>query len=200
MRQGAPFAKLQRAQYHILYALGICHCLDCFKITMASSSRALRSLVTLRTPKVVRALVKQTQIRAATTSSLPNGSKPPPRRAVTVVSDTGRVPWKELSVGEKAARTTQQSMNLGIVLLGVGMTVGVATVLYLEVFSSDSKTAVFNRAADRVRKDDRCIQLLAGRGHGREIQAYGENSWSRWARNRFIAYDSHLLIVKQRKC
>jgi len=104
-----------------------------------------------------------------------------------VVSDNGQVPWKQLSVGEKAARTTQQSFNFLIVLAGVGLTLGVGTVLWLEVFSSDSKTAVFNRAADRVRRDERCIEFLAGRGHGREIEAYGEASWSRWARNRFIA-------------
>lgn len=61
--------------------------------------------------------------------------------------------------------------------------------LYLEVFSTDSKTAVFNRAADRVRKDPRCLELLAGEGiHSkREISAHGEPSWSRWARNRTIA-------------
>lgn len=157
---------------------------------MASHSLVLRSLAPLRPVQIIGLVPRSitlAQIRKATTSSLPNNAATPRRRAVTVVSDTGRVPWKELSIGEKAARTTQQSMNLGIVLLGIGMTVGVAAVLYLEVFSSDSKTAVFNRAADRVRKDDRCIQILAGRGHGREIEAYGENSWSRWARNRYIA-------------
>ncbi|KAF2484891.1 TIM21-domain-containing protein [Neohortaea acidophila] len=111
------------------------------------------------------------------------------RRAVTVVNDTGRVPWQELSTGEKAARTTQQTFNLGILLVGILGTGGVATVLWLEVFSSDSKTAVFNRAADRVRGDPKCRELLAGEGlHSkRDIKAYGEPSWSRWARNRTIA-------------
>lgn len=111
------------------------------------------------------------------------------RRAVTVVNDTGRVPWQQLSFGEKAARTTQQSFNFGLVLLGVVATGGVATVLWLEVFSTDSKTAVFNRAADRVRKDSTCLELLAGEGlhNKREISAHGEPSWSRWARNRTIA-------------
>ena len=111
------------------------------------------------------------------------------RRAVTVVNDTGRVPWQQLSMGEKAARTTQQTFNVGLVLLGIAATGGVATVLWLEVFSTDSKTAVFNRAADRVRKDPKCLELLAGEGlHSKkEIKAYGEPSWSRWARNRMIA-------------
>lgn len=130
------------------------------------------------------------QARTATTSSLPNDTPTSRRRAVTVANDTGQVPWKQLSIGEKAARTTQQSFNLGVVLLGVGLTGVVAYVLYLEVFSTDSKTAIFNRAADRVRKDPQCIALLAGSEglHSkREISAYGEPSWSRWARNRTIA-------------
>lgn len=111
------------------------------------------------------------------------------RRAVTVVNDTGRVPWQQLSIGEKAARTTQQTFNFGLVLLGILATGGVATVLWLEVFSTDSKTAIFNRAADRVRGDPKCRELLAGDGMHtkRDIKAYGEPSWSRWARNRTIA-------------
>jgi mitochondrial import inner membrane translocase subunit TIM21 len=126
-----------------------------------------------------------TLIRSAST----NTSTTSRRRAVTVVNDTGAVPWQNLTFGEKAARTTQQSFNFGLVLLGIVATGGVATVLWLEVFSTDSKTAVFNRAADRVRKDAKCHEMLAGEGlhTKREIKAYGEPSWSRWARNRTIA-------------
>ncbi|KAK3626308.1 mitochondrial import inner membrane translocase subunit tim21 [Elasticomyces elasticus] len=131
------------------------------------------------------------QLRAATTSSLPKDTPASRRRSITVVSDTGQVPWKSLSVGEKAARTTQQSFNLGLILLGVGLTGTVAYVLYLEVFSTNSKVAVFNRAADQVRKDPKCIELLAGsdgmRHTKREISAYGEPSWSKWARNRTVS-------------
>lgn len=124
----------------------------------------------------------------ATTSSLPHGStQPTPRRAVTVTTDTGRVPWSELSVREKAARTTQQSVNLAVLLVALGLTAGVSYVLYTEVFSTESKTAVFNRCADRVRQDKRCVEILAGKAKAGEIEAYGEPSWSRWARNRTIA-------------
>jgi len=128
------------------------------------------------------------QVRKATTSSLGQSTSPiASRQAVTVANDTGRVPWKELSVREKAARTTQQSFNFGLILLGAAMTVGVGYILYSEVFSTESKTAVFNRVVDRIKKDPRCVEVLAGKGHGSEIEAYGEASWSRWARNRFIA-------------
>ena len=46
-----------------------------------------------------------------------------PRRQVTVTDDDGRVKWGNLSPREKAARTTQQTFNLGIVVVGVVMTV-----------------------------------------------------------------------------
>jgi len=156
-----------------------------------SLSRAAPSMLNRRFATQV--LRFGSQYRTATTSSLPNGSSsppppPPPRRAVTVASDTGRVPWGHLSVREKAARTTQQSVNLTVVIVGVGLTVCVAYVLYTEVFSSESKTAVFNRCADKVKQDPRCIEVLAGNARAKEIQAYGEPSWSRWARNRTIAY------------
>jgi import inner membrane translocase subunit TIM21 len=128
------------------------------------------------------------QNRLATSSSLPKDPTSR-KRAVTVLNDTGRVPWTNLSFGEKAARTTQQTFNFSLVLLGLGATIGVSTVLYLEVFSTSSKTAVFNRAADRVRKDAKCLELLAGEGihTKKQISAYGEPSWSRWARNRTVS-------------
>jgi import inner membrane translocase subunit TIM21 len=126
---------------------------------------------------------------ATTQSSAPNSPPVSKRKSITVVNDTGRIPWQDLSIGEKAARTTQQTFNLGLVLVGLAATGAVFTVLYLEVFSTDSKTAVFNRSADRVRKDPKCIEMLAGEGMHtkREITAHGEPSHSRWARNRTIA-------------
>lgn len=150
----------------------------------------VRSALTLTPFTVVQLRCHNASSSSSTSSSLPkDAASSSRRRAVTIVNDTGAVPWKELSLGEKAARTTQQSFNLGIVLLGVGLTGAVATVLWLEVFSTDSKTAYFNRAADRIRADAQCRKLLTGdeRASKRDIEAHGEPSWSRWARNRVIA-------------
>ena len=58
----------------------------------------------------------------ATQSSL-GGSSTRSRKQITVVNDDGRVQWKDLSRGEKAARTTQQTFNFGLVILGFIMTV-----------------------------------------------------------------------------
>ena len=60
----------------------------------------------------------------ATQSSLGSSTstKTVSRRAVTVTSDDGRYDWNELSRGEKAARTTQQTFNTLLVAAGLGGT------------------------------------------------------------------------------
>ncbi|CBX90679.1 hypothetical protein LEMA_P057130.1 [Plenodomus lingam JN3] len=60
----------------------------------------------------------------------------------------------------------------------------IATLLFTDVFSPSSKTAHFNRAVTQIRNDPRCQKLL---GPGPQIAAHGEDSWSRWARNRYIS-------------
>ncbi|MCJ1235423.1 mitochondrial import inner membrane translocase subunit tim21 [Varicellaria rhodocarpa] len=74
-------------------------------------------------------------------------------------------------MGEKLARTTQQTFNLGLILAGAVMTGGVGYLLYSDVFSSDSKTRIFNRTADRVKSDSRAIELL---GPSKQILALGQ--------------------------
>lgn len=110
------------------------------------------------------------------------------RKQITVVNDDGKVAWKELSVREKAARTTQQTFNFSVVLTGLVMTGGCAYFLYKEVFSSDSKTVQFNRAVDRIRSDSRVKEAL---GSGHKIRAFGEPTWNRWARVRPIASNTY---------
>lgn len=57
------------------------------------------------------------------TSNSPGVQKTPSRKQVTIRNDDGRVEWKELTIGEKAARTTQQTFNFGIILAGLAGTV-----------------------------------------------------------------------------
>ena len=45
------------------------------------------------------------------------------RRAVTPFNDDGRVPWTDLSAGEKTARAAQQTFNFGMVIAGLLLTV-----------------------------------------------------------------------------
>jgi len=57
------------------------------------------------------------------TSNSLGDAKTSSRKQVTIRNDDGRVKWGELTVGEKAARTTQQTFNFGIILAGLSMTV-----------------------------------------------------------------------------
>jgi hypothetical protein len=61
----------------------------------------------------------------ATHTGLGTTSSPsqPRRKAVTTFNDDGRVAWKDLSSRERVARTTQQTFNLGTVLVGAILTV-----------------------------------------------------------------------------
>lgn len=52
-----------------------------------------------------------------------NASPRPRRKAVTTFNDDGRVPWGDLTAREKAARTTQQTFNFGLIIAGVALTV-----------------------------------------------------------------------------
>lgn len=54
----------------------------------------------------------------ATSNTLAGTTKTSSRKQVTIGNDDGRIPWGQLSVGEKAARTTQQTFNFGVILAG----------------------------------------------------------------------------------
>jgi import inner membrane translocase subunit TIM21 len=45
------------------------------------------------------------------------------RKQVTVINDDGRVKWTDLSLREKAARSTQKGLYLSVILTGMIMTV-----------------------------------------------------------------------------
>lgn len=124
----------------------------------------------------------------ATSNTLAGTPKPSSRKQVTIGNDDGRVLWGQLSAGEKAARTTQQAFNFGVILAGAVGLAAVSYYLYIDVFSSDSKTRHFNRAVDRIRVDPRALNLL---GSGQTIRAFGEPTASKWSRNRPIASNTH---------
>ncbi|MCJ1393062.1 mitochondrial import inner membrane translocase subunit tim21 [Xylographa bjoerkii] len=139
------------------------------------SNAAWVSHVRLRSPSLACTYVTQSGLGRAPVVS---------RKQVTVANDDGRVNWKDLSTREKAARTTQKTFHLGVILTGLVMTGGVAYLLYTDVFAADSRTSIFNRAVDEVRASRRAQEVL---GPANKIRAFGEPTWNRWARARPIA-------------
>lgn len=68
---------------------------------------------------ILAARLYATQTGLGTTNAQPTRK----RKAVTMLNDDGRVAWSDLSVREKAARTTQQTFNFGMIILGAMLTV-----------------------------------------------------------------------------
>ncbi|CAL3969980.1 hypothetical protein PZA11_007487 [Diplocarpon coronariae] len=143
-----------------------------------------RPISLLNCPASIRPILAARFYATQTGLGTSNAVPKPRRKAVTPFNDDGRVAWGDLSAGEKAARTTQQSLNFGLILLGAALTGGVGYIMWTEVFSFDSKTRHFNKAVDQVKSDSRCTDIL---GDSRKIIAYGEPTWNKWARARPIA-------------
>lgn len=76
---------------------------------MASEARALRLASRIRHDHARPTSIRH--VRPLQLSGTRNASTKPTRRAITVTTDDGRYHWSELSTGEKAARSTQQSFN-----------------------------------------------------------------------------------------
>ncbi|KAK8051292.1 import inner membrane translocase subunit tim-21 [Apiospora rasikravindrae] len=138
----------------------------------------LRLLLAQRSYGSYRSYATQHGLGTTTTTTGPR------RKTVTPFNDDGRVPWHQLSAGEKTARATQQSFNLGLMFVGFVLTCGVGYLLYTDVFSPDSKTAHFNRAVNRIKADSDCVALL---GDSKHMEAHGEETMNKWRRARPIA-------------
>lgn len=95
------------------------------------AARQLMKANGIRPPPQVILLGRSSQHNYATQTS--TGNQKPSRRAITVTSDDGRYHWSELSTGEKAARTTQQSFNFVFVTAGA---VGVVSHTIIRGYSS----------------------------------------------------------------
>lgn len=81
-----------------------------------------------------------------------------------------------------------------MIIAGVLMTGAVSYIMYIEVFSLDSKTSQFNYAVAKIKDSRECVALLCGPGgRANDIKAYGEGSnWNKWDRNRTIAGSSSM--------
>ncbi|RSH94657.1 hypothetical protein EHS25_004462 [Saitozyma podzolica] len=62
--------------------------------------------------------------------------------------------WRELGLGGKLVRTTQQTGNLTVILLGGGLFVILAFALTTELFAKNSPSVLYSQAVDMIRASD----------------------------------------------
>lgn len=86
---------------------------------LTKATAVLRYPASLRGSLAARLYATQTSLGASSPTPQPR------RKAVTPFNDNGRVPWGDLSAGEKVARTTQQTFNFSAIVLGAILTVSV---------------------------------------------------------------------------
>src|SRR5579862_9180919 len=95
------------------------------KVQMFQQACRSRCLLSNASPTLTTSTSRLLKRPYATQSSLggSGANQHPPRKAITITSDDGRLHWSELSTREKAARSTQQSVNFLIVAAGAAGTV-----------------------------------------------------------------------------
>lgn len=103
--------------------------------------------------------------RSYATSDSLGGAKTSWRKQVTVRNDDGRVQWNDLTTREKAARTTQQTFNFGVVLAGlVGTVWHSGHILHYRLTRPRSlfSTSCILRSSPPIAKRGNLIALLIG--------------------------------------
>ncbi|KAH9487090.1 Mitochondrial import inner membrane translocase subunit tim21 [Psilocybe cubensis] len=70
--------------------------------------------------------------------------------------------WSELSTGGKVLRTTARTSNLGVILLGAGLSVLLVYSLTTELFSKNSPTVLYGDACEKIEKSARLAKYLNG--------------------------------------
>lgn len=105
-------------------------------VTMAAAYKPTEAIALIR-PTFVLPRIRASNRRAhigriafstthhaqATHTSTSSPTPKPQRKSISLTGDTGQVRWSDLSPGEKAVRTTQQSFNFVVVLVGIVATV-----------------------------------------------------------------------------
>ncbi|KAI8968454.1 TIM21-domain-containing protein [Mycotypha africana] len=98
----------------------------------------------------------------------------------TGLSTAGKT-WSELSTPQKVVVASKTTVNLGVILTGLGLTGAIVYYITSELFSSQSTTSIFNRTVDLIRENEEIKDIL-----GEPIKGHGEPSRSKRRRNRRI--------------
>jgi len=105
------------------------------RLTMLSAAKPRQVLACTILPRLIGSQPSFSASRSYATSDSLGGHKTSSRKQVTIRNDDGRVQWNDLTTGEKAARTTQQTFNLGVVLAGLAGTVRYNAIIFSDTSS-----------------------------------------------------------------
>ncbi|KAI9025169.1 TIM21-domain-containing protein [Phycomyces nitens] len=117
-------------------------------------------------------------------------SQQPSRRPGSLISQQTAKEWKDLTNPQKVVAASKATFNIGLLLTGATLTVGLVYFVTSELFSSQSSTSIFSEAVDRAKANEDLVRVL-----GEPIKSYGSPSRNRMRRNRRINYqvvDDHL--------
>ncbi|KAI9485142.1 TIM21-domain-containing protein [Zychaea mexicana] len=142
-------------------------------------------------PAASRAFVRRPALRATTHNTNPtsscrrlyataNNNNKTAQRSSLISRQTAKE-WKELSTPQKVVAASKVTVDLGVILTGLALTSVLLYFVGSELFGSDSTTAIFSDAVDRIRVHPELSELL-----GAPIKGHGEPSRNRMKRNRRI--------------
>ncbi|KZS96131.1 hypothetical protein SISNIDRAFT_483526 [Sistotremastrum niveocremeum HHB9708] len=70
--------------------------------------------------------------------------------------------WRDLSPGGKVLRTTARTTNLGVILLGAGLSAVLVYALATELFAKNSPTVLYGQACERIKASAEVQKYLRG--------------------------------------
>ncbi|KAF9173802.1 mitochondrial import inner membrane translocase subunit tim21 [Mortierella sp. AD011] len=108
-------------------------------------------------------------------------SNKPERPLSALAHHTEKKQWKDLSTPEKVVTATKTTTNYAVVAAGVVLVGAIGYAIVSELFGSNSDTHVFGDALEKVRNNEKLVEIL-----GTPIKGHGEPSSSSRRRNRRI--------------
>lgn len=109
------------------------------------------------------------------------------RKSVTLSSDKGKQLSEHVKVTERIKQGTKDATNISVIILGLGVTGFIFFVVFKELFSSKSPSAVFSTALKKCKQDPRVTEAL-----GEPIKGHGEmNSRGRARHVSSVEYENN---------
>jgi len=105
------------------------------------------------------------------TSQIPTPGPFPNPTNTSLSQTTKEKPWSQLTAWSRVKRSTRNTADFSIILLGGLLVIGVFTSLYTDIFNPNSKWSWFSHSVSLIKSDPRCLALL---GRADKLVAHGD--------------------------